>query len=317
MLYDCHFETDRFSHHTALCVHLRRVCFPPPAGSYFFKQSQEHGARMVVKADKQLRADEKRARKREYIAWEERGGDKLGPFVWNSTIREQLTELLVHKFDLKYGNKHKKAEVEKAEVAMACVRAEVKKFVKGTIGLKGGLTVDALSGLERTIKKRVEDGDSSANGGGWCCTASSAAMKEGGPSLMAAMNESLAAIEVNSGDDDDDDDDDENGGDDDGGGGGGGGRMDSDGGEKGETAVKTLTAEEVVQMPQLWALDLAKDKHVGVSRMARRDAYVLCGVEVLTAEELVEQAKRDAANAVDTWHERVMLKIDEALSPIM
>ena len=57
---------------------------------------------MVVKADKQLRADEKRARKREYIAWEERGGDKLGPFVWNSTIREQLTELLVHKFDLKY-----------------------------------------------------------------------------------------------------------------------------------------------------------------------------------------------------------------------
>ena len=303
------------SHATLRCAYTC-VCVSP-AGSYFFKQSQEHGARTVVKADKQLRADEKRARKKEYIAWEERGGDKLGPFAWKSTIREQLAELLVHKFDLKYGNvffatPHR---IYKSRSAMACVKAEVGKFVKGTTGLKGGLTVEALSKLERTIKKQVEDGDTSANGAGWCCAASSAAMKEGGPSLMAAMNEVGAAIEVKSGDDDDNDDDnDENSGggggdgdDDDGGGGGGGG----------ETAVKTLTAEEVVQRPQLWALDLAKDKDVGVSRMARRDAYVLCGVEVLTAQELVDQAKRDAANAVDTVYERVMLKIDEALSPLM
>jgi hypothetical protein len=69
--------------------------------------------------------------------------------------RERLTELLVHKFGLKYG---------KSRSAMAYVEAEVKNFVKG----KNGLTEDALSGLERTIKehlRRKSKGGGSRQGG--------------------------------------------------------------------------------------------------------------------------------------------------------
>ena len=69
--------------------------------------------------------------------------------------RERLTELLVHKFGLKYG---------KSRSAMAYVEVEVKKFVKG----KNGLTEDALSGLERTIKehlRRKSKGGGSRQGG--------------------------------------------------------------------------------------------------------------------------------------------------------
>ena len=53
----------------------------------------------------------------------------------------------------------------------------------------------------------------------------------------------------------------------------------------GDGMVTEQSAEEVVFGPELWALDIAQDQALGVAAMCRRDAYVLIGVEVLTAKE--------------------------------
>eukprot|EP00947_MAST-08B_sp_MAST-8B-sp1_P004550 g4550.t1 len=55
---------------------------------------------------------------------------------------------------------------------------------------------------------------------------------------------------------------------------------------------QALSPMEVVENPQLWAIDVAKDSNIGMARMARRDVYVLVGLESLTVAELEMQISR-------------------------
>ena len=153
--------------------------------------------------------------------------------------------------------------------------------------------------------------DNDGNGRKSCCWSSSssivlsrARVAISPDNVLNAVNRGIVAtIDVATGEGKHDDDDDDH----------------RQGGYDGVVSalLQPKTAEEVVQQPQLWALDLAADDRVGVDRMARRDAYVLCGVEALTAEEKSEQTDRQYEDANDSMGERVMGAIQRALSPFL
>ena len=147
----------------------------------------------------------------------------------------------------------------------------------------------------------TQNEDNDGNGRKTCCWSRVAISPD---TVLSTVNRGIAAtIDIATGEGKHDDDDDDN----------------RPCGYDGVVSalLQPKTAEEVVQQPQLWALDLAADVRVGVDRMARRDAYVLCGVEALTAEEKSEQKDRQYKDANDSVGERVMGAIQRALSPFL